>query len=454
MIPFMKICPQTILGRTLGVLLLGFLVIGGIMASQMYAERQALLTNIGGWHVVSRIAGVTQSLNEMDATDRPLALPSFQGPVFRVTHSAQSQIPASSLDWEGRLVKEALQSQLGDIADDDFRMGRALVDHRRNTSGMMARMHGNERTGPRRMMVISLKLSDGWWLNFATSPPPLQAALHSQIFWPGILLLLVVVVVSMWAVRRATQPLSLFAQAAERLGLDFNAPKLDERGPREVLRAAKAFNQMQDRLQAFVKDRTHMLAAISHDLRTPITRLKLRAEFIEDEEQRTKMLNDLDEMESMISSTLKFARDDAANELIEPLDFAQLVKNLTENLDVTCRLPDTLAFVGRPLGLKRLVGNLVGNAQGFGTKVEIELSEKDGCLELVVLDDGPGIPDDMIERVFDPFVRVENSRSRDTGGTGLGLVAVKMVAQAHGGTVELSNRKNGGLRATVRLPLS
>ncbi|PCI36594.1 MAG: hypothetical protein COB46_14620 [Rhodospirillaceae bacterium] len=166
------------------------------------------------------------------------------------------------------------------------------------------------------------------------------------------------------------------------------------------------------------------------------------------------MLNDLDEMESMISSTLKFARDDAANELIEPLDFAQLVKNLTENLDVTCRLPDTLAFVGRPLGLKRLVGNLVGNAQGFGTKVEIELSEKDGCLELVVLDDGPGIPDDMIERVFDPFVRVENSRSRDTGGTGLGLVAVKMVAQAHGGTVELSNRKNGGLRATVRLPLS
>ncbi|PHS79782.1 MAG: two-component sensor histidine kinase [Rhodospirillaceae bacterium] len=303
-------------------------------------------------------------------------------------------------------------------------------------------------------MVISLRLSDGWWLNFATPPPPLQAAVHSRIFWPGALLLVVVVVVSIWAVRRATQPLSLFAQAAERLGLDFNAPKLDECGPREVLRAAKAFNQMQDRLQAFVKDRTHMLAAISHDLRTPITRLKLRAEFIEDDEQRTKMLSDLDEMEYMISSTLKFARDDAANEPAEHLDMAQLVKGLTENLDVTCRLPDTLAFVGRPLGLKRLVGNLLGNAQNFGTKVEIELSEKDGCVELVVLDDGPGIPDDMMDRVFEPFVRVENSRSRATGGTGLGLVAVKMVAQAHGGTVELSNRESGGLKARVTLPLS
>lgn len=449
----MRLWPQTLFGRTLTVLVLGFLVVGGIMASQMYGERQALLSSIGGWHVVSRIAGVTQSLNAMDAIDRPNALASFQGPVFRVSHSSQSQIPASALGWEGRLVKDALQSQLGNITDDGFRMGNVIMDGRRHSPDMMTRMHGNERNGPRRMMVISLKLSDGWWLNFATPPPPLQAELHSQFFWPGALLLVVVVVISMWAVRRATQPLSLFAHAAERLGLDFNAPKLDERGPREVHRAAKAFNLMQERLQAFVKDRTHMLAAISHDLRTPITRLKLRAEFIEDDEQRTKMLSDLDEMEAMISATLKFARDDAANEPTENLDLAQLVRTLTENLDVSCRMPDTLAFVGRPLGLKRLVGNLVGNAKIFGSKVEIELSVQGDQVDFVVLDDGPGIPEDMMDRVFDPFVRVENSRSRNTGGTGLGLAAVKMVAQAHGGTVELSNRKSGGLKARVSLPL-
>jgi len=452
----MRLAPETIMGRTLAVLLLGFLVVGTIMATQMYVERQAMLSNIGGWHVVTRIAEITKTLNETPTPQRQAVLRAYQGPVFRVSHTIESQIPAIPLGWQGRLVKEALKNQLGDIADEGFRIGQTAGDARQGPQfglGRMGAMHGHGVFLQRHLMVISLKLNDGSWLNFSTPPAPIKPLWNSRFFWPGAVLLVLVIGICVWAVRKATQPLSLFAQAAERLGLDFNAKCLDEHGPVEVRRAAKAFNLMQSRLQAFLKDRTHMLAAISHDLRTPITRLKLRAEFVKDEEQRSKMLDDLDEMEAMIAATLQFARDDAVNEPTQDLDLAQLVRDITEDMDIVCRGPQSLPFVGRPLGLKRLVGNLLGNAQRFGTEVVIDLAHGDGEVVVTVTDDGPGIPQDMLERVFDPFVRVEESRSRDTGGTGLGLAAVKMIAQAHGGTVELSTLESGGLQARVTLPL-
>lgn len=312
-------------------------------------------------------------------------------------------------------------------------------------------MHGQDGF-PQTAMIISLRLTDGTWLNFATPPAPRSALWGSRFFGLGALGLLIVLVVSIWAVRRATQPLNLFARAAERLGLDFNAQPLAETGPREVLRAAKAFNLMQHRLQTFVKNRTHMLAAISHDLRTPITRLKLRAEFVSDEEQRQKMLTDLDEMEAMIAATLQFARDDVMGEPTQDVDLAALVRDCAAADNVRCILPATLPFVGRPLGLKRLVNNVLGNAVRYADTVDVELSTTDGSIVLSVRDDGPGIADEMLARVFEPFVRAEGSRSRDTGGVGLGLAAVKSIAQAHGGDVVLINRDGGGLEALVTLP--
>ena len=301
-------------------------------------------------------------------------------------------------------------------------------------------------------MVVSLRLDDGSWINFATQPPPIRSLFGSRFFGPGAGLLFVVVVLAVWASRRATKPFDRFTQAAERLGLDVNAEPLDETGPREVKHAAKAFNTMQARLQAFIKDRTHMLAAISHDLRTPITRLKLRAEFISDDEQRTKMLADLDEMEAMIAATLNFARDDAANEPTCDLDLSALISGLTENNDTKIIAPETCRFTGRPIGLKRMIANVLSNAERFAENTEIQLDCLDDKVIITVMDDGPGIPEDMLERVFDPFVRVEESRSRETGGTGLGLSAVRSIAHAHGGRVELTNRPEGGLKVEITLP--
>jgi len=451
----MKLYPATIMGRTVAVMLAGIVLVAGILFGQLYWERQALLTGIGGWNVITRIAGVVEVMEQTPARLRLSVIAPYQGPGFRVTWSPQSPLPDRSLRWQGRLIYDALKSQITPIARDDVRVGvgeLALRHPMQSSPGMGRMMHGPDGF-PRSAMVVSVRLTDQTWLNFTTPPAPRAALWRSSVLWPAALGLLLVVMVSIWAVRRATQPLQLFARAAERLGLDFNAPPISEHGPREVQLAAKAFNLMQQRLQTFVNNRTHMLAAISHDLRTPITRLKLRAEFVEDEEQRQKMLSDLDDMEAMIAATLQFARDDHLGEPAEPLDLAALVRDIAMMENVSCTLPDTLAYTGRALGLKRLVNNLLGNAKRYATAVEVELSTTADSVVLSVRDDGPGISDDLLERVFDPFVRGEDSRSRETGGVGLGLSAVRTIAQAHGGDVVLINRDGGGLEARLTLPL-
>jgi signal transduction histidine kinase len=219
---------------------------------------------------------------------------------------------------------------------------------------------------------------------------------------------------------------------------------------------------MQTRLKRFVQDRSQMLAAISHDLRTPITRMKLRAEFVDDDEQRNKMLSDLDDMEAMIAATLAFARDDAANEPTTTLDVAKLLDNAAVDSrasghDVTFQGPRTYDITARPLALKRAMTNLIDNAVKYGKRARITLSPGPDLIEVLVDDDGPGIAASDHERVFAPFVRLESSRSRETGGTGLGLTISRNAIRSMGGDVELINRAasgsgSSGLRVRVTLP--
>ena len=275
-----------------------------------------------------------------------------------------------------------------------------------------------------------------------------------------ITLSIIIGAVAWWGVHKATKPLSVFASAAERLGVDVNADPLpEERGPSEVLRATHAFNTMQTRIKRFIQDRTQMLAAISHDLRTPITRLRLRAEFVDDDAQREKMLGDLDEMEAMIGATLAFARDDAANEQVEPVDVAAIVAALCSDQratgrDVTYTGPDTMTSIARPLAIKRAINNLVDNACKYGKVARVTLVPSRAELTILVDDDGPGIPISEKERVFAPFIRLETSRSRETGGTGLGLTIARNAVRSMGGDVELINRPEGGLRVKVTLPIA
>ena len=264
--------------------------------------------------------------------------------------------------------------------------------------------------------------------------------------------------VALWGVSRATAPLSVFASAAERLGVDVNAEPLSEKCPPEVRRATRPFNTMQTRVKRYIQDRTQMLAAISHDLRTPITRLKLRAEFVDDDEQRDKMMHDLNEMEAMIAETLIFARDDAANEPASHIDVAAVVAAMCGELrfsgrEVNYTGPDSYDFLTRPLAFKRAISNLIDNALKYGKTAHVTLAPSVSGLRLCVDDTGPGIPPHEMDRVFQPFVRLESSRSRETGGAGLGLTIARNAVRSMGGDVELTNRAEGGLRVTVLLPI-
>jgi signal transduction histidine kinase len=312
-------------------------------------------------------------------------------------------------------------------------------------------------------VVIGMRLPDGEWMDVTAELEPLRPW-HSPTFLAAFALMTAAAaLLTLWAVRQLTAPVRTLAGAAEALGRDVNAPPLPENGPTEVAVAAVAFNTMAARIRRFVQDRTELLTAIGHDLRTPITRLKLRAEFVDDDEQRGKILADLEELEAMVSATLAFGRDARTTEPVSQLDLAELLRTILDEAgDAHPDMVDKLRYDGpahltvraRSLALKRALVNLVTNAVNYGGSAMARLSKEGARMVVVeVEDDGPGIPSADLERVFEPFHRGEPSRNRETGGVGLGLPIARNIMRAHGGDVVIANRPTGGIRATATLPV-
>jgi two-component system OmpR family sensor kinase len=269
---------------------------------------------------------------------------------------------------------------------------------------------------------------------------------------------LVVMPLAWWFARRLASPISAFARAAERLGRDPDAPPLSIRGSTEVVAAAAAFNLMQERLNRYVSNRTTMIGAIAHDLRTPLTRLRFRIEAAPDE-LKAKLSGDLDEMEAMVASTLAFVQDATRQVERTKLEISSLVETVMDEAaetgrDAAVERAERAVVDGDPIALKRLVTNLVDNALKFGSSARGRVFSEAGMAIVEVDDNGPGVPEGDIERAFEPFHRLESSRSRETGGAGLGLAVVRAIARGHGGEVTLQNRPEGGLRARVCLPLA
>jgi signal transduction histidine kinase len=305
---------------------------------------------------------------------------------------------------------------------------------------------------------VSMELGDGSWLSLEASewrtlPFPLIDFLIRVVPISAVCLLL-----SLGVIRGFMRPITRLAAAAERLGIDGNVSILQETGAPEMRAAARAFNEMQLRLRRLIDDRTQMLAAISHDLKTPITRLRLRAEFIEEPGLQEKMLADLAEMEAIVASTLAFARSDARSEGSEAVDLADMLQSLAEARADSGALvgyegPAHLTIKARPVALRRALSNLIDNAIKYGSSAHIALRLEDRQAVVEIDDQGPGIAAEQMELVFRPYYRLEGSRSRETGGVGLGLSIARAVIRAEGGEIALGNRPEGGLRARVTLPL-
>jgi two-component system, OmpR family, sensor kinase len=305
--------------------------------------------------------------------------------------------------------------------------------------------------------VVARHLDDGTWRVLESMKRPAYA-LQKQallLFAIGLLILLPLA----WLFSRALSiPIVSFSHAAKRLGADPNAPPLPVEGPKEMLSAIESFNAMQARLNSLLQERTQMIAAIAHDLRTPLTRLAFRLDDLPSP-LNEKVSADIQEMKSMISAALDFIRDRTLSTRRERLDFRLLVESVVDDQtdlgrDVSFVRGSAVTVIGDPLALRRVVMNIVDNAIKYGTRARLQLGISQHHCVLDVDDDGPGITEALQQRVFEPFYRLENSRNRDTGGVGLGLAVVRATILDHGGDVRLSNPSSGGLRVTITLPLA
>jgi signal transduction histidine kinase len=305
--------------------------------------------------------------------------------------------------------------------------------------------------------VLSINHSEDEWLNFLGQTVPtasyfptfLALNLLSAVFGLGI--------VALWLVNRVTAPLNELAQAAQRLGRDLTAEPLSEKGPAEVRVAARAFNAMQSRLIRLIEGRTGMLAAISHDLRTPITQIRLRTELAPESEERTKTLTTLDEMNTIIGTFLDFARASGDGEARTTVDIGSLVESICndfadEGAEVSYDGPDGVRYLCKRLAMKRALTNILKNAITYGSRARVTLAIRGQDLVIEVEDDGPGIPENEIDTVFQPFRRLASDNAQHADGVGLGLSIAQTIIEEHGGTIALLNRPQGGLLARVRLP--
>ena len=469
----MRLLPKSLFGRLALILFSGLLLAQLAGFALQFRDHGERLFQASGLYSAERIAEIVRLLDETDIPERERLLSILNVSPMRISLTTPTW-PApeqTTENWPATQFRQRLVRQLGD----DYPLRVAVSDQ--SPSGNVRGMHGPEGRHMGHMQgmgmgrgmgmappdtltfLAQVKLSDGTWVTFENRIAEEVFANYYPLLLTLAILLVTVLFVSLLAVRWVTRPLTMLARAADNLGGDINQPPLPETGPTEARHAAHAFNTMQIRLQRFIEDRARLLTAISHDLKTPITRMRLRTEMLDDDELRKNFTRNLDEMQAIATETLDFLRADDAHEPLQPVDVCALLETIRDDaaelgqeIEIdTCQLQP---YPARPLALKRCIGNLVNNAVQYGGNVQISASETEEALEITVYDSGPGIPEQQLEAVFEPFYRLETSRSRETGGTGLGLSIARNIALSHGGDLRLANRPEGGLKAVLSLPLT
>lgn len=447
-----RLWPRTMAGQFSALLLAGLLLtqLVGILLLRLNAQ---MLNPVSRDQVLDRMVIAWRLLQQAPPARTPDVLAAVTSPGARFwIGEAPAALPPFST--EEHRVLDGLRQRLG----------------RADTKGLWTDL-GQEEDGPwlcerdpeEGWCMVSLstaiELGDGRWLHGEQHPLGayqwwrlLRFALPASVF--------PVLLIALFLTWKALRPIKALARAAERVSRGERVPPLPPTGPLELREVSSAFNLMQDKLRRFVDDRTQMLAAISHDFRTPITSLRLRAELVDDPVQRAAMIRTLDDMRVMVEQTLRFAQDEGMREATQDLDLQALLLELQatrQTLGQTVTLappPADARYRGQPVALKRALRNLVDNAVRHGGRAHITLTPQPPSGWRIEVDDpGPGLPEDMLERVFLPFVQLGPARNREQGGgVGLGLAIARSCARAHGGDVTLSNRREGGLRATLSLP--
>lgn len=465
--------PRGLRGQLL-LLLLGSLVLTHLASIALFFDERRLAVRAAlGEELAGRAANVVFLIEASPPDLHEGILQAAGSPFVRFSIEAEPAV-AEAGTRRARLIARQIERLLGEDRARDVRVRIDRLEDRTGPKGPSARARGaehrhddrddwRERRSPRRMgppahgLTVAIGLEETRWLNVETvfSRPPVQWA------WPSVvslwLMALAILLVVWFAVRSIARPMRALARAADRFGRGGEAVPVPLEGPSEVRVVTEAFNTMQERIGRFVRERTEMLAALGHDLRSPLTAMRLRAELIDDEETRDRLTASIEEMQTMVEATLAYAKGIADHEAMATVDLAEIVRDVADEVaagggtvEIDATGP-TEASV-RPTALKRALRNVVENAVRYGGSAAVRLERDGGDVVLVVEDEGPGIEESALERVFEPFTRLESSRSRETGGTGLGLAIARTIVRAHGGEITLANRPEGGLRATLRLP--
>lgn len=451
-----RFAPRSLIGQIALVMALVLLIAQGINFYLLRSERVRLSRAQLEGPVINRFVAGAQRLGEADRL-RPIA-----------TRRGRIAVDASSI-----LSAEASDRELsGRLRDGAFANGLAVRDARAAISDNLPPMPPRARdAGQRRpneaedralrfrSLILSVQLADARWVNaqlLVARPDPrplIRLAIGTALIYLALLAAMV------WVAARLTRPLRDLTRAAQRFGGSGPAAPLALRGPDDIRRAVEAFNVMSSRVGTLMEEKDRMLGAIGHDLRTPLASLRIRAESMEPADERERMIATIEEMAAMLDDTLALARSGRSNEPVRTLDLAALVDALVEeyrDMERDVRFDGSGRAVApvRPNLVRRAVRNLIDNALKYAGSAELSVRDAGDAIAIEVADRGPGIPEGQLDVVREPFVRLETSRSRETGGSGLGLTLARAAALLHGGDLEIVNREGGGLLARLLLPRS
>ncbi|MFC3085393.1 ATP-binding protein [Tabrizicola soli] len=442
------------------MLLLALAVTQGLGLLLLTDERNRAVRAALGLEAAGRAANVVLLLDSAPPDLRPSILRAADSPLVRFEVGPEPE--ASRDSAEADLVLSQIRQILGEpdreVRADVHALSVAPLPMPDTMPAAMRPMHEAMMAGHTDPieLTLSIRLAAGDWLNVRTMFHRPGPQLSPQALLPLLLMAVAVALVAWWTAQRVVGPMRALAVGADRLGRGLDADPLPMKGPSEVRETTQAFNRMKDRLTRFVNERAHMLAALSHDLRSPLTAMRLRIEMLDETEDSIRLKALVEEMQAMVEATLEFARGVARAEPATEVDLAKLLADLVGDVGgdrATLAPSQPLLATIRPQTLNRALRNLIDNAVRYGGVAKVTLKQEPGMAVITIADKGPGLPSDQLEAVFEPFVRLEGSRSRDTGGVGLGLAIARSIIQAHGGTVLLRNLPEGGLEVVVRLPV-
>ncbi|WP_206185622.1 ATP-binding protein [Thioclava sp. JM3] len=429
----------------------------------LFADERSLAIRAAlGFEAAGRAANVARLIEEAPADLRPSIIRAANSPLVRFDLGTKPLVQHSDHS-DGGLVETRVRALLNDSYSRDIRVElhqiKGAILPLPNLSHEMTEMHLAMMRGELSAieMNLSISIAGGKWLNVSTrfERPPIQWPLYSVLTF-GLTAMALLVAVSWFVMAGLLGPLRRLTKASERLGRGEDIDALPERGPQEVRELTAGFNRMQDRLTRFVADRTRVLAALGHDLRSPLTAMRVHSEMVEEDETRESLVATVEEMQSMVEATLTFAKGLSGNEPMQDVDLQSFLEALRGDMVVPFVLSDgpEVTVRLRPNTIRRALRNVIENAVRYGGSATLGWISADGEIEISVTDRGPGIPTAELERVFDPFFRLEESRSLETGGHGLGLSIARSILRAQGGEISLANHPDGGLIATIRLPVA